>query len=81
LFGDPHGGFEGAHARLTADDGRLAGADAIEKRLDLRLQGIALLEALFFDGRGQLPRRRIRPLSCASTSCPWSHCTRYRPPL
>src|SRR5688572_3472078 len=31
-------------------------------------------------GTTLIRKRRIRPLNCASTSCPASHCTRYRPP-
>ena len=32
-------------------------------------------------GTTLMRKRRIRPLSWASTSCPASHCTRYSPPL
>src|SRR4029450_4965591 len=32
-------------------------------------------------GTTLMRKRRILPLNCASTSWPWSHCTRYRPPL
>src|SRR5919206_1147963 len=32
-------------------------------------------------GTTLMRKRRIRPLNCASTSWPWSHCTRYNPPL
>src|SRR5687767_12610745 len=31
-------------------------------------------------GTTLMRKRRIRPLNCASTSCPASHCTRYNPP-
>src|SRR5215510_5904052 len=31
-------------------------------------------------GTTLIRNRRIRPLNCASTSWPASHCTRYRPP-
>ena len=30
-------------------------------------------------GTTLIRKRRMRPLNWASTSCPWSHCTRYKP--
>src|SRR5215472_9527229 len=53
LLGDARGGLECHETRLAGDHRRPALADATEKRLDLRLEGIAGLEALLLDADGQ----------------------------
>ncbi len=44
LLGDPHGCLQRHQTRFATDYGRLSRTHAIQKRLDLRLEGIALLQ-------------------------------------
>src|SRR5215469_2492381 len=53
LLRDARGGLECHETRLAGDHRRPTVADAPEKRLDLRLEGITGLEALLLDADGQ----------------------------
>jgi hypothetical protein len=49
LIGDSHSRLQRPHPGIPPDDGRLAGANAVEKRLDLGFERVTLIQTLFLD--------------------------------